>query len=231
MTSRPADRTALRLEENRLAPPSQQVIARPASGPARRHTAAPAAPSRRPGAGRRAAAGGAACPSGPRSRPACPARWRPAAAGRRQVNGGGLAQRGQAALGAQRGLVEEHRVDALDPGGVPAAQVVVGLQQRPALQDVRRRDPAPRQPALLQQHPKMPGGSTRRCRESVLSSPNNASRVARLACRSRSRALQEHPGPTPADVENRQRGEGGRLVKARMSGFCGDQVDEKAPTI
>jgi hypothetical protein len=76
--------------------------------------------------------------------------------GRRQVHGGGLAQRGQAAIGAQRALaqprralVEEHRVDALDPGGVLAAQVVVGLQQRPALQDLRRRDPALRQPALL----------------------------------------------------------------------------------
>ena len=38
-----------------------------------------------------------------------------------------------------------------------AAQVVVGLQQRPALQDLRRRDPALRQPAVGQQLPQVPG--------------------------------------------------------------------------
>jgi len=42
-------------------------------------------------------------------------------------------------------------------GGVLAAQVVVGLQQRPAFQDLRGRDPAFRQPALGQQHPEVPG--------------------------------------------------------------------------
>jgi hypothetical protein len=36
-------------------------------------------------------------------------------------------------------------------------QVVVGLQQRPALQDLRRRHPALRQPAFGQQRPQMPG--------------------------------------------------------------------------
>jgi hypothetical protein len=35
-------------------------------------------------------------------------------------------------------------------------QVVIGLQQRPAFQDVAGRDPALRQPALGQQHPQMP---------------------------------------------------------------------------
>jgi len=45
----------------------------------------------------------------------------------------------------------------LRPGGVRAAQVVVGLQQRPVLQDLRRRDPASGQPALGQQRPQMPG--------------------------------------------------------------------------
>jgi hypothetical protein len=45
----------------------------------------------------------------------------------------------------------------LRPGGVLAAQVVVGLQQRPALQDLRWRDPAFRQPALSQQLPQVPG--------------------------------------------------------------------------
>jgi len=55
--------------------------------------------------------------------------------GRRQVRGRGRPQFGQALLGAQRSLtqrraalVEEHRVDPLHPGGVLAAQVVVGLQ-------------------------------------------------------------------------------------------------------
>jgi hypothetical protein len=42
-------------------------------------------------------------------------------------------------------------MDPLDPGGVRAPQVVVGLQQRPVLQDLRRRDPAFGQPTLGQQ--------------------------------------------------------------------------------
>jgi hypothetical protein len=42
-------------------------------------------------------------------------------------------------------------------GGVRAAQVVIGLQQRPVLQDLRRRDPAFGQPALGQQRPQVPG--------------------------------------------------------------------------
>ncbi|MGO9726717.1 MAG: hypothetical protein ACLPN6_15415, partial [Streptosporangiaceae bacterium] len=42
-------------------------------------------------------------------------------------------------------------------GGVLGPQVVIGLQQRPVLQDLRRRDPALRQPALGQQHPEVPG--------------------------------------------------------------------------
>jgi hypothetical protein len=41
-------------------------------------------------------------------------------------------------------------------GSVLGAQVMTGLQQRPALQDVRRRDPAPGQPALGQQLPELP---------------------------------------------------------------------------
>jgi hypothetical protein len=36
-------------------------------------------------------------------------------------------------------------------------QIVIGLQQRPGLQDPGGRDPALRQPALGQQHPQMPG--------------------------------------------------------------------------
>jgi len=56
-----------------------------------------------------------------------------------------------------RALMEEHRMDALHPGGVLGAQVVVGLQQRPAFQDEGRRDPALGQPALGQQLPEVPG--------------------------------------------------------------------------
>ncbi|HWN61736.1 MAG TPA: hypothetical protein VNO25_13845 [Streptosporangiaceae bacterium] len=47
-------------------------------------------------------------------------------------------------------------MDALRPGGALTAQVVVQLQQRPALQDPGGRDPALRQPALSQQQPQVP---------------------------------------------------------------------------
>jgi len=45
----------------------------------------------------------------------------------------------------------------LHPGGVLAPQVMIGLQQRPVLQDLRWRDPASGQPALGQQCPQVPG--------------------------------------------------------------------------
>jgi hypothetical protein len=83
--------------------------------------------------------------------------------GRRQVSRRCGAQPGHPPLGPQHALaqhqgalVEQHRVDPLRPGGALAAQVVVQLQQRPALQDVPGRDPAFRQPALGQQHPQVP---------------------------------------------------------------------------
>jgi len=47
-------------------------------------------------------------------------------------------------------------MDTLHPCGVLGPQVMVGLQQRPALHDDRRQDPALRQPALGQQLPQMP---------------------------------------------------------------------------
>jgi hypothetical protein len=83
--------------------------------------------------------------------------------GRGQAARGGRAQcleittaGAQRTIGQGRGaLVEEHRVDALHPGGVLGAQVVVGLQQRPAVQDAGRRDPALRQLALGQQLPQV----------------------------------------------------------------------------
>jgi hypothetical protein len=51
---------------------------------------------------------------------------------------------------------DRFHLDALHPGGGLAAQVVIGLQQRPGLQDLHRRNPAPGQPALGQQHPEVP---------------------------------------------------------------------------
>ena len=83
--------------------------------------------------------------------------------GRRQVRGRGRPHRVQAGGGADdlaqggRALVEEDRVDPLHPGGVLAAQVMVGLQQRPGFQDLPGRDPALGQPALGQQLPQVPG--------------------------------------------------------------------------
>ena len=78
--------------------------------------------------------------------------------------GRGCPQRGQALAGAQalpaelrRALMEQRRVDPLGPGGVLGPQVVIGLQQRPAFQDVRGRDPALRQPPVGQQLPQVPG--------------------------------------------------------------------------
>jgi len=53
-------------------------------------------------------------------------------------------------------LVEQGRVDALDPRGVLGPQVVVALQQCPALHDVLRRDPAFREPALGEQVTQQP---------------------------------------------------------------------------
>ena len=81
--------------------------------------------------------------------------------GRRQVLAGQGGQLGRRAGPAEvmkhrRALVEQHRVHALHPRGVLGAQVVIALQQRPALQHLRRRDPALRQPALGQQVTQQP---------------------------------------------------------------------------
>jgi hypothetical protein len=79
--------------------------------------------------------------------------------GRRLVRGRGRPHRVRSGEpGNGRGaLVEEERVDPLHPGGVLTAQVVVGLQQRPGLQDPRGRDPALGQPVLGQQPAQVPG--------------------------------------------------------------------------
>ena len=197
MTSSPANRTALRLEENRPAPPSQQVIASAASGPTPySRSASTRAPVRRR----------AACPQllAQRVHPGLDGGEHVQRGGhlqlpgRGQVRGRGRPQRGQAAFGAQRALaqprralVEEHRVDALDPGGVLAAQVVVGLQQRPALQDLRRRDPALRQPG--RRPAAAAGAGSRSCR-----SWRAACGRGRRRCRpARRRAPRRRPRPAP----------------------------------
>jgi hypothetical protein len=160
--SSPANRTALREEENRPAPASQQIIASAVTGPTPYSRAARTfAPGQVPGGGQqlvphdlqRGLQGtGHLQGGGDLQLP-----------GRRQVRSGRCAHRLQVAAGTQRGLaqrrgalVEEHRMDALHPGGVLAAKIVIGLQQCPALQDDRRRDPALRQPALGQQLPQVP---------------------------------------------------------------------------
>jgi hypothetical protein len=83
--------------------------------------------------------------------------------GRGQMRGRDRPQRGHVPLSPQRALaqgrgtlMEQHRMDALHPGGVLAPQVVIGLQQGAAFQDVAGRDPAFRQPAVGQQHPQVP---------------------------------------------------------------------------
>src|SRR5215467_854967 len=154
--SSPVNRAALAEEENRSLPPSQQVSARPVRGPTPyRRSASTFAPVRC------RAASASWWRSGPSWASVVASVSRAVAGlllpGRRQVDGRGGPQRLQARLGAQRSLaqrrgalVEEHRVDPLHRGSVLAAQVVVGLQQRPVLQDVRRRDLAVGQPALGQ---------------------------------------------------------------------------------
>ena len=169
MTSSPANRTALREEENRPAPASQQVIASAVTGPTPYSRAASTlAPVRcraassswcRTTCSRASSAVEHLQGGGDLQLP-----------GRGQVGGGRGPQPGQTLLGAQRALaqrrgalVEQHRVDALHPGGVLGAQVVVQLQQRPALQDDR--------PGGIQHSGSRPSASSiRRCRESVLSS-------------------------------------------------------------
>ncbi len=165
--SGPANRTALRAEENRPAPPSQQVSASAVSGPtpysSRARTRAPFMCRAVSSSWRRIAwswSSRQVIMASARQRPArraarlpvTGARPRPRASTASRPRGGAhdLAQ-------DRRALVEEDRVDALHPGGVLAAQVIVGLQQRPGFQDLPGRDPALGQPALGQQLPQVPG--------------------------------------------------------------------------
>src|SRR5437016_2111748 len=160
--SSPANRTAWREEENRPAPPSQQVIASAVTGPAPYSRAASAfAPARCRAASSSwcrttcSRASSASVTSRAVATCSCPAADRQAATAARSP---AMPLPGaQRALAQGRGaLAEQDRVDPLRPGSALAAQVVVQLQQRPALQDVAGRDPALRQPALGQQQPEVP---------------------------------------------------------------------------
>jgi hypothetical protein len=86
------------------------------------------------------------CPAGDR----CPAAAARSASRSRSV---------RSALSPSAGPPRWKNTAHLRLGGVLSPQVVVGLQQRPALQDDRRRDPALRRPPSA--------SSSRRCRESV----------------------------------------------------------------
>src|SRR5216683_5194662 len=158
--SSPVNRTALREEENRPSPASQQVIASAVTGPTPYSRAASTfAPvrcraassswcrtacsrvSRAPVTSRAVAT--CSCPAGDRwaaaaarsaARP-CPVRSAPS---------------------PRAGAPWWNKTAQLRLGGVLGPQVVIGLQQRPAFQDLAGRDPALRQPALSQQLPQVP---------------------------------------------------------------------------
>ena len=187
----------MREEENRPAPPSQQVIASPVTGPT--PTAARRAPWRGSGAGRRPAAGAAAHPGGPRGRrasprrspPECPAGDRCAAAARAAPG---------VAVGAQRAVTQRGRAPGRRTPRSCAWAVCqpAGRGRSPAAPGVPGRATAGSSApvaALGQQHPP--------CRESVLSV---------LACRLRPRANAGQParpraprrGPASSSATYRQ---------------------------
>jgi hypothetical protein len=81
-----------------------------------------------------------------------------------QVGGSSLLQAGPAGGRGQLGgaqirtaVMEQHRPDPLDPALVLLPQIPVQLQNRPAVQHDRRRDPALRQVRLEQQITQQPG--------------------------------------------------------------------------
>ena len=99
--------------------------------------------------------------------------------------------------------------------------VLAGEVEPPVLLEVPVRDYGPQGENRLRAVQAPPGAAQV---EAVgYDSLNNPGRVARLACSSRSRTVQERSGSAAAEVENRQRGEGSRPVKVRMPGFRGDR--------
>ena len=159
--SRPANRTALRAEENRPAPPSQHVNASPVIGPTPYNRSA----STRGPCMCRAVASSCRCRMLHLRLGRLQHQHRGGDLGpprRRQLLGRDRGQLGPPGRGVQlrarRGaLVEQHRVDPLQPRRVITAQVVVAAQQGPRLQHLGRRDPALRQPAGQQQVPLVAG--------------------------------------------------------------------------
>src|SRR5229473_1062900 len=158
--SSPANRTALREDENRPAPASQQVIASAVTGPTPYSRAARTfAPARCR----------AACSSWCRSTCSrvsrasitssavatcsCPAGDRCAAAAARSA---ARPCPVRSAPSPRAGAPWWNKTAQLRLGGVLGPQIVIGLQQRPAFQDLAGRDPALRQPSLTQQRPKVP---------------------------------------------------------------------------
>ncbi len=158
--SSPANRTALREEENRPSPASQQVSAREVTGPTPYSRAASTfAPVR-------CRAASASCLRSTSMRaPAavsmskavatcsCPAGDRCAAAAARSLARPCPVRK---ASSPSRGAPWWKNTAQLRLGGVRAAQVMAGLQQRPVPQNAPRWDPALRQPTLSQQRPEMP---------------------------------------------------------------------------
>src|SRR6516225_10738366 len=159
--SSPVNRTALREEENRPAPASQQVSASAVTGPTPYSRAAStfapvrcraASSSRARSTSMRASV--AAIMSTAVATCSCPAADRCAAAAARSPARPASVRNAPSASG---GAPWWKNTAQLRLGGVRGPQVVVGLQQRPVLQDLRRRDPAFGQPGLGQQGPKVPG--------------------------------------------------------------------------
>jgi hypothetical protein len=161
VTSSPANRTALRAEENRPAPPSQQHSASAVIGPT---------PYSRAVSTLAPVPGNLQQPAAQHAEVALQDRQHVQRGGdlqlpgRGQLRGGDRLQRGDTLAGAQalltqrrRALVEQHRVDALHPGGVLDPQIVIQLEQRAAFQDMRWRDPAFRQAPVGEQLPQVPG--------------------------------------------------------------------------
>ena len=162
MTSRPANRTAWREEENRSSPGQpaghRQRGERPdAVQPLGQDLGAGQVPGRLQQLMPQLAAAGSPVPRSP------PGRWRPAAA-RPGTGSAAETARSAATPGPVRSAPSpragapwwNRTAGPLHPGGVLRRRSWYGLQHRPAFQDVAGRDPAFRQPPLGQQHPQVP---------------------------------------------------------------------------
>jgi hypothetical protein len=157
--SRPANRTALREEENRPAPPSQAVIARAVTGPTPYSRAVSSfAPVRCRAVSTSRRRSSSRCSSRQVSMSravatcSCPAGDRCAAAAARTAAAPCLVR---SAPALSCGPPWWKKTAQLRPGRVLGPQIVIQLQQRPAFQDAAGRDPALREPAVGQQPPQV----------------------------------------------------------------------------